>query len=292
MKNSPKITLSPTQTIGTFSYYWARPANTQDVVRFAFVADLDGDGVDEVIFGGFETQPNTPDLFDHTRIQIFGWSDGKFQNLSSRWLPNGADQLEGVGDIQFGDFNGDGRTDVFIAGYADMDHKVNSYVLYNRGGWFEKHSLGKVSWQHGAAVYDINRDGIDDIVTAGWGDIPVYLGGTSGVVRAETFNHSAVGSGIALGDFLGNGSVSMIAVDWAGSNGPDEVRSFYDAYKFANNQLARKNTFTLRRGDTVKFTDRWGAVVTGTVEEVKIKNVIVRAAHTRYRVPASMLTAA
>ena len=77
-----------------------------------------------------------------------------------------------------------------------------------------------------------------------------------------------------------------------GSFTADEVRSFYDAYKFANNQLARKNTFALRRGDTVKFTSRGGSVVTGTVEEVKIKNVIVRTGHTRYRVPASMLTAA
>lgn len=72
----------------------------------------------------------------------------------------------------------------------------------------------------------------------------------------------------------------------------DEVRGFYDAYKFAANQLARKNTFTLRRGDRVKFTGRSGVVITGEVDDVKIKNVIVKVANTRYRVPASMLSAA
>lgn len=72
----------------------------------------------------------------------------------------------------------------------------------------------------------------------------------------------------------------------------EEVRSFYDAYKFATNQLSRKNTFTLRRGQTVKFTGRSGVVITGTVEDVKIKNVIVKVANTRYRVPASLLTTA
>lgn len=71
----------------------------------------------------------------------------------------------------------------------------------------------------------------------------------------------------------------------------DEVRSFYDAYKFAANQLARKNTFTLRRGAGVKFTGRGGVVITGTVEDVKVKNVIVKVANARYRVPASMLEA-
>jgi len=76
----------------------------------------------------------------------------------------------------------------------------------------------------------------------------------------------------------------------------DEVRSFYDAYKFAANQLARKATFTLRRGDRVKFKDRYGAEVVGTVTDIKVKNVIVNAGTTRYttryRVPASLLSAA
>ena len=72
----------------------------------------------------------------------------------------------------------------------------------------------------------------------------------------------------------------------------DEVRSFYDAYKFASGQLCRKNTFTLRRGDRVKFTGRSGVVITGEVDDVKVKNVIVKVANTRYRVPASMLSSA
>lgn len=72
----------------------------------------------------------------------------------------------------------------------------------------------------------------------------------------------------------------------------DEVRAFYDAYRFAAGQLARRNTFALRRGDRVKFTGRSGVVITGTVDDVKIKNVIVSVGSTRYRVPASMLSAA
>lgn len=76
----------------------------------------------------------------------------------------------------------------------------------------------------------------------------------------------------------------------SGSFTADEVRSFYDAYKFAANQLARKNTFTLRRGSTVKFTGRNGHEVQGVVDDIKVKNVIVVVGNTRYRVPGSMLT--
>jgi len=72
----------------------------------------------------------------------------------------------------------------------------------------------------------------------------------------------------------------------------DEVRSFYDAYKFAANQLSRKATFTLRRGDKVKFKDRYGLEVIGTVQDIKIKNVVVKTTLYTYRVPASMVTAA
>lgn len=77
-----------------------------------------------------------------------------------------------------------------------------------------------------------------------------------------------------------------------GSFTAEEVRSFYDAYKFAANQLSRRNTFSLRRGDRVKFTGRSGVVITGEIDDIKVKNVIVVVGSTRYRVPASMLSAA
>jgi len=77
----------------------------------------------------------------------------------------------------------------------------------------------------------------------------------------------------------------------AGNFTADEVRSFYDAYKFAANNLARKNAFTLRRGAQVKFTNSKGTAVQGVVADVKVKNVIVVVGNTRYRVPGSMQTA-
>lgn len=78
----------------------------------------------------------------------------------------------------------------------------------------------------------------------------------------------------------------------------DQLDSISMAIKFARNQLATKNKFSLVKGTQVKFTNsRSGQVVLGTVEKVNRKFVIVRekipgAFGMQWRVPANMLTAA
>jgi hypothetical protein len=76
----------------------------------------------------------------------------------------------------------------------------------------------------------------------------------------------------------------------AGNFSNDQLISIGDAIRYARAELAKQNTRTLRIGATVKFTSsRTGQSITGTVDSVKIKNVIVATAQGRYRVPASML---
>lgn len=70
----------------------------------------------------------------------------------------------------------------------------------------------------------------------------------------------------------------------------DQLDSIYAAIKYRKGQLVRSNVRTLSKGVPVKFTSgRTGQLITGTVMEVKIKNVIVQTAQGRYRVPANML---
>ncbi len=215
------FTLAPAKTLGKFAY--ADGPGFTLAVRYLYPVDLDADGLDELIFAGFETQPNTPANYTNTRVTVFGWKNGAFTNLTAQWLPNGADRVEGVGDIGFGDFNGDGRRDAFLSGYADMAHWLNSYVLLNRGGYFEKVTVeaSVIGWQHGVAVADINRDGFDDVYATGYADaMRLYLGGPQGLSVATLQNFGG-GSGVALGDFLGDGSVSMVLVDHIAAQGKD-----------------------------------------------------------------------
>lgn len=69
----------------------------------------------------------------------------------------------------------------------------------------------------------------------------------------------------------------------------DQLNSMISAVKFARAQLGRQTVRELRHGVNVRFVDRSGRYITGTVIECKIKNVIVDCGRTRYRVPASML---
>jgi hypothetical protein len=88
-----------------------------------------------------------------------------------------------------------------------MNHPVNAYVLINEGSSFTKISLGQETWQHGLAVADINGDGYDDVIAAGYSDFSQYLGSPTGLIKYKGMVGS---SGVALGDFLGNGLLAPI----------------------------------------------------------------------------------
>jgi len=194
--------------VSNFAYY--RDGSHSNAVSYLYSQDLDGDGVDEVMFASFETQPNTPAQYSNTSIHIFGWQGGNFKEVTQQWLPGDSNQVEGVGDVTFGDFNGDGRKDVFLSAYTDMEHPVNAYVLYNTGTGFNKVSMGLQTWQHSVRSYDINQDGFDDVIPVGYADMPRYMGSANGLVKFKGFTG---GSGLALGDFLNNGKAGVIFVD-------------------------------------------------------------------------------
>lgn len=70
----------------------------------------------------------------------------------------------------------------------------------------------------------------------------------------------------------------------------DELNAIVQAVQMRRTQLARRMTFTLRAGAIVSFTDRSGVTVTGKVEKVNRKNVVVNTGGLqKWRVPANML---
>ena len=133
-----------------------------------YARDINNDGVDEVFFVAFAVQRNTLATYGSTSVHIFGWENNVFKEITSTWLPGISNQVEGVGDLVFGDFDGDGKIDVFLSAYTDMNFDVNAYALVNTGSSFTKVSLGPGRWQHGVASTDVNRDGFDVVIVAGY----------------------------------------------------------------------------------------------------------------------------
>ena len=79
----------------------------------------------------------------------------------------------------------------------------------------------------------------------------------------------------------------------AGNFTNEQLNSIGDAIRFARAQLGQQNKYTLRVGTKVKFTSsRSGMEVTGDVQKINRKFVIVKSGVTNCRVPASMLSAA
>ena len=73
----------------------------------------------------------------------------------------------------------------------------------------------------------------------------------------------------------------------------EELSSIIDAVKFARASIANQNKRALTLGTIVKFTSsRTGMPVTGTVEKINRKFIIVRETNklSNWRVPANMLT--
>ena len=70
----------------------------------------------------------------------------------------------------------------------------------------------------------------------------------------------------------------------------EQLNALIDAIKMRRTQLARKNVFTFRPGDTVSFVGRSGRKVTGQVVKIMQKNIQVKEGFTTWRVPANMLS--
>lgn len=197
-------------------------------VRYFYSKDIDSSPGQEVLIAGFETQPNTAEEYSNTNLFILDVDSSGITNITYQLLPGETSFVEGVGDLVWGDFNGDDRLDFFTTAYTDFDFAVNAYSFMGSSSGFERTLTDNNVWQHGASVYDINADGYDDVYVAGYSSgASVYLGSATGLVKYTTLGdwwEGGGGSAAALGDFLNNGEIQVVVVD-TGISGTDSSSS-------------------------------------------------------------------
>ncbi len=177
--------------------------------------------------GGFVAGPDTyysgygemaaVDLNNDGQLDVATSEGLVFLGDGNGWLQYdwGQQSLQSGGAVATGDFTGDGKADVIVAG-------TGVAVLRGRGdGSFEAPNRYSVSGSHTAvATADINADGrLDAIVTdSDAATVSVMLGNGDGTLRiGGAFATGTSPSGVTVGDFNGDGRPD-VAVANAGSN--------------------------------------------------------------------------
>jgi hypothetical protein len=155
-------------------------------------------------------------------LSIFGWSNGTLVNQTSQWFSGTDNQIIGTeAQVKFGDFDGDGRKDMYAPPYTDTSVYGPGAVFFNNGSNFTRSNInfGNIL-SHDSAVYDLNNDGRSDIVTMSFGHDVRFSFGNADRTFTNYTNTSSVGggSGVAVADFLGNGTSTMIMTDSFGAN--------------------------------------------------------------------------
>lgn len=124
-----------------------------------------------------------------------------------------------TGLSQYGDYNGDGRTDWFDG--SVMTGGVYHFQYSNGDGSFSPdtggHSLGSTSnpaW--GLAIGDVDGDGCTDLIVQGGTD-EILLSCQPAVAVIPAANHTN-NAKLYLGDFNGDGNGDFLAVPYTGAN--------------------------------------------------------------------------
>ena len=137
---------------GNGTFQTPRVLQVQRGPLWVSVADLNGDGADDIVtanFGGTDTVS-----------VLLGNNDGTFQ--AARNFPAGS----GPSSVAAGDFDGDGRLDLAVADYYGNQAAV---LRGNGDGTFQAPQLHLVGVAPtSVAVGDLDGDGARDLVVANW----------------------------------------------------------------------------------------------------------------------------
>lgn len=165
-------------------------------------ADVTGDGVADLVSAGSS--------WAWMLLVYAGRGDGTL-DAPLTWT-EGRSSLEGA--LATGDFDGDGATDVVVAG--DGNRPVKLYVFPSGGG--EPATLDSYDLPTSVEAGDLDGDGDDDLVVAhnGWGAVTVHLQEDGGL-SAYALSYIPVGElsqdAVAIGDVTGDGCADVVVAD-------------------------------------------------------------------------------
>jgi len=186
------------------------------------VADMNGDGLADVIVGCYHSQSYPP--YPAWRNYIYYNTGGQIEDDPS-WT---SDDERSTTDIQVGDINGDTYPDIFA---ANGDFNMAPSVVYWGGptgpsttpGWLSNEP--QLAWTIGSTLFDFDHDRDLDLVTANQGNSPddpyrpIYVfrndSGTLSTTPTWQSAEWSIQNCLAFGDYDGDGWEDLAASKWA-----------------------------------------------------------------------------
>lgn len=231
-----------------------------------YTQDLNKDSVDEVVVAGVgakvgDWQTN----WRKYNMQVYGWNKGSFSNETSSWFSGNDNAIQGHSTINFADFNGDSNIDMFVNADTDTDQVPSEHLVYfnNGNNSFTRQALSiPTTWSHDSEVYDFNGDGIYDIFTLDYNKAhTISFGSSSGSFTSYSTDPNSGtetgASGVSIGDYLNDGSATIIMTD-AGPDGNNDTGLF--SYAIVDGVLKLEkiadlpgSRFGLAKWDSVRF---------------------------------------
>jgi FG-GAP-like repeat len=173
-------------------------------------ADFNGDGKPDLAVVNF---------YDNTISVLLGNGDGTFQTQVTYAVSLG-DSEEFVlpaNSLVVGDFNGDGKTDLAVAGSGAV------MVLLGSGNGTFQSALTTTCSSCGQAMAagDFNGDGkLDLAVTGGGGSTTVLLGLGNGMFSLNATYATGNGTEVAVADLRGNGKLDLVITQGVFNDNP------------------------------------------------------------------------
>ena len=185
--------------------------------RHLYAADLNGDGIDEVIYSGHIRNGSK---FRSAVVDVNG------KNVTKKYFRPNKTSAE---ITQIYDLNNDGKDDVIFWGGTDSDYHMPSYVyLSNKKGPHTRKMVTPKVWYHGAGQGDLDGDGKVDFVGTGYdgkGKYVVSYKKRKLLIRRLKYAGSKCcydglgvglqqGSDIAIGNFDADDNIELIITDY------------------------------------------------------------------------------
>jgi Bacterial Ig-like domain (group 3)/FG-GAP-like repeat len=194
--------------VSSFPFNWYG-VDLQDSATPIVVGDFNGDGIPDIAGAGGEAC-NTGNCHDAAVGAALGDGKGNFTPAAILDLgPALSLALEPI-CVAVGDFNGDGKLDLAVGGYAGQTYSITILLGNGDGTFTNKGSVAAGGAFQAFAVGDFNGDGIPDLAVANTAAdiVAILLGNGDGTFTPSTAATSPTGSNpvaIAVADFNGDG---------------------------------------------------------------------------------------